>query len=296
MTRPLLILSLALGLASGVAAQPIGITVDTLDWMAADSQVVVRAVVVDSVHEEDDTQRHWDTVVIKVRETLKGPHKPFHTFVIRNWYSSDPKELARWKKAEQEVLIFLVKSWRFGEKASLYELTPCRNSLQGVIELAPDAKTATGGERIAYTLDMKNLTDPKAILKYTRSAIIAAEKIRDLRAHAFQSVESPGWVTRVVPVDERLERQARQWVTSDDPKWREQGAKALRYFKSDESVAALKKLLADPGYTTTDTGPDGQSTERHRLYYVRQAAFVSLKELGIEVPEPVLREPLPPKD
>jgi len=32
-----------------------------------------------------------------------------------------------------------------------------------------------------------------------------------------------------------------------------------------------------------------------REYQVRQAAFASLRELGIQVDEPVLREPLPRK-
>jgi hypothetical protein len=91
MGRLLLVLVLALGPVAGAGAQPIRITVETLDWMAADSAVIVRAVVIDVAHEVDDSKTGWDTVVVKVRETLKGPHKPFHTFAIRNWRSTDPR-------------------------------------------------------------------------------------------------------------------------------------------------------------------------------------------------------------
>jgi hypothetical protein len=72
MSRPLLVLSLLLFFASDVRAQPLFYTVETLDWMAADSQVVVRAVVVDFVDEVDGAKQKWNTVVIRVRATLKA--------------------------------------------------------------------------------------------------------------------------------------------------------------------------------------------------------------------------------
>ena len=45
--------------------------------------------------------------------------------------------------------------------------------------------------------------------------------------------------TRIVPVNANLERHARRWTLSDNDKLREQGAIALKYFKSDENIAAL---------------------------------------------------------
>ena len=53
-------------------------------------------------------------------------------------------------------------------------------------------------------------------------------------------------IERIVPIDERLERQARRWIDSDHAEWRVQGAAALRYFRSDRTIAALK-ALADEG-------------------------------------------------
>jgi hypothetical protein len=296
MGRPLLVLALALGPAAGAGAQPIRVTVETLDWMAADSEVIVRAVVIDVAHEVDGAMTEWDTVVVKVRETLKGRHKPFHTIAVRNWRSTDPEELSRWKKTGPDVLVFLVPSDKqLGEKVALYPLMARQASLGGLIELAPEAMTPTGGERYVYTLDLKNLREPNEILDSCRGAIAAAEKFKPKRSHAFTAVEPPGWVTRVAPVDERLEAQARRWAASDDPRWREEGARALQYFKSAAAVAALKKLLDDPAHSVTDTSPGGTAVGKHRHYYVREAAFASLKELGVRVPEPVVRAPLPRK-
>src|SRR5947209_5772361 len=233
MARPLLVPSLALCRATEAGVQPIGVTVETLDWMAADSEVIVRSVVIDVVHEVDASKTEWDTVVVKVRETLKGRHKPFHTFAIRNWYSTDPEELSRWKKSGQEVLVFLVPSDKaLGAKVALYRLTARKASRGGLIELAPAAMTPTGGKRYVYTLSLKNLWEPKEILDSCRDAIAAAEKFKPKRSHNFTAVEPPGWVTRVAPVDERLEAQARRWVASADPCWRQEGARALQYFKA----------------------------------------------------------------
>src|SRR5689334_20538464 len=110
MWRPLLVLSLGLVLASEVRAQPLFYTVETLDWMAADSSVVVWAVVADFAQEVDGSKQKWNTVVLKVRETLKGRHKPFHTYVIpdrdsKHLPNADQEELLRWKKTEQELLV-----------------------------------------------------------------------------------------------------------------------------------------------------------------------------------------------
>ena len=227
---------------------------------------------------------------------MKGGHKPFHTFVIQNRRSIDPEELSRWKRSGQEVLVFLVPGDKqFGEKVALYQLTARKAALEGLIELAPAAMTPTGGERYIYTLSLKNLREPKEILDDCREAIAAAAKFEPKRAHSFTAVEPPGWVTRVVPVDARLEAQARKWVASDDPRWREEGARALKYFMSDATVAALKKLLEDSAHDVADQGPGGKDAAKHRHYYVREAAVASLKDLGIRVPEPVVREPLPQK-
>ena len=300
MSRPLLVLPLVLVLASEVRGQPLFYTVETLDWMAADSQVVVRAVVVDLVQEVDGSKRKWITVVIKVRETLKGQHKPFHTYVVPDW---DHHEVLRWKKTERELLVFLADTkpvnigarW-WGEKAALYERT-LRNGYGSVIELTAPAKLGTNIAHLGeiYTLDLQDPTEPKKILQYTRDAIAATEKVKQLRQHHLIWPRGAATFTRVVPVNELLERQARKWIGSDDPILREEGARAFKFFKSDDNVAALKKLLKDPSFVTHQKHEGERIIETHRTYQVRAAAFDSLKALDVEVPEPVLTELLPRK-
>jgi hypothetical protein len=306
MSRPLLVLSLVLVLASEGRAQPLFRTAETLDWMAADSQVVVRAVVSDFAQETDGSKQKWNTVVLKVRETLKGQHRPFHTYVVPDQSPNyqpdrDRDDLLRRKKTGQELLVFLDDSkrpdlgvwWR--DQARFYDLAP-RSASYFLIELAAPAEPAAGPLPKVYTLDMQDPTEPKAILDYARGAVAAAAKVKQARPHKFRwprgSAEN---IDRVVPVDERLERQARRWVESDDPKWRWEGARALACFKSDENVAALKKLLKDPAVVTHVRQEGERIIETSREYEVRQAAFAALKALGVEVPEPVLREPVPPK-
>jgi hypothetical protein len=175
MPRPLLVLSLLLFFASAVRAQPLFYTVETLDWMAADSQVVVRAVVVDFVDEVDGAKQKWNTVVIRVRATLKGKHKPFHTYVIPDWGHD---KLAGWKKTQQELLVFLADTrapdasnqwWnKWNKKAALYELT-LRSGSWSVIELVTAAKPRSHFEKV-YTLDLQDPTDPNEIVEYTRTA------------------------------------------------------------------------------------------------------------------------------
>jgi hypothetical protein len=297
LSRPLLVLPLVLFLASEVRAQPLFYTVETLDWMAADSQVVVRAAVVDFVQEVDGSQRKWITVVIKVRETFKGRHKPFHTYVAPEW---DHHEVPRWKSTERELLVFLADAkpvnlgarW-WGEKGALYELTP-RNGYGSVIELTAPAKLGRNLAHLGkvYTLDLQDPTDPKTILQYTRDAIAANEKVKPLREHHLVWPRGAATFTRRVPVNVLLERQARRWVVSDDPTLREEGARSLKFFKSDENVAALKKLLTDTSFVSEREQEGARAPEAHRVYRVRAAAFDSLQALGVQVPEPVMREPL----
>ncbi len=300
MSRPLLVLPLVLLLAAEARAQPLFYTVETLDWMAADSQVVVRAVVVDYVREVDGPKRKWITVVIKVRETLKGQHKPFHTYVVPDW---DHHEVPRWKKTERELLVFLADTrpanvgarW-WCEKAALYDLT-LRNSYGSVIELTAPAKLGTNIAHLGkvYTLDLRDPTEPKKVLQYARDAIAANKKVKRLREHHLVWPRGAATFTRKVPVNELLERQARRWASSDDQFLREEGARALKFFKSDENVTALKKLLTDGSVVTHQKQEGARIIETHRTYPVRAAAFASLKVLGIEVPEPVVTEPLPRK-
>lgn len=298
-----MILASILLLVSGGAAraQPMRYTVETVDWMAADSQVVVRAVIVQLDQEVDADKKKWNTVTLKVRETLKGQHRPIHTYVVPDW---SHHEISRWQKTEQELLIFLADTklpdkfpWTgqiradhvdWNAKAKVHPLT--LRSGYGVIELKEPVSHGKnlGHREQVYTLGVPDAKEPRKVLEAVREAIAVAAPVKELRAH---HVEWPlRFFTRVVPVNANLERHARRWILSDNTKLREQGAIALKYFKSEENISALKRLLNDPAIWAENAWEDGRVIERHNVYFVRAAAFASLKELGDEVRKPTLKE------
>jgi hypothetical protein len=235
-SRLLIVLPLLFFPAGNVRGQPLHYTVETLDWMAADSHVVVHGVVVDFVQETDAAKKKWITIVLKVRETLKGRHRPFHTFVCPD---DDNYDAPRWKKSEAELLVFLAATkpvgagniW-WGEKAAAYDLT-LRRSYNSLVELSSPVKM---GKNLAqhgkiYTTDLQDPSEPKPVLQYTRAAIAAQANAKELRAYHLDWPKGVVTYTRVVPVNELLERQARKWITSDDPKLKAEGARALKLFE-----------------------------------------------------------------
>ena len=288
-------------LTSVAVAQPLFTTVETLEWMAADSPVIVRGVVLNFERKVDETGNNLfrDTVVIKVRETLKGQHKPFRTLRIDNW--SLGTDLHRWKKSQHELLVFLTDRFK-GKKLNHNQLAP-RNfcyERSAMIELTVKEKLPSlenkSRLRKWYTLDLKDLRARKEILKRTRVAIADARKIKCLRAHKVHwPKSSAGNIIRIVPAGSQLEREARRWVQSDKPRLREEGAKALGLFPSKKNVTVLKKLLEDPAYKYQFKQVGNRYIKTGREFFVRRAAFASLKKHGIKVPEPVFHVPMPKK-
>jgi Leucine Rich repeat len=102
--------------------------------------------------------------------------------------------------------------------------------------------------------------------------------------------EKPGELRVTVPADERLERRALDELRSPDFRRREEGVRALRYFKSDENIARMKALLGDTLFAyLTDPASHNRGHEIHR-YDIRRAAYEALKCWGVHVPMPVIDE------
>jgi hypothetical protein len=100
-----------------------------------------------------------------------------------------------------------------------------------------------------------------------------------------------GHLVLSVPADGRLEKRAWDYLRSENFSTRAEGARALRYFKSDENVARVKPLLKDPGRYIREHAEEGKGSEA--VYVVRYAAYETLKAWGIDVEKPVLREDVP---
>ncbi len=280
-------------------SQPLFYRVESLEWMAADCPVIVRGSVVDFVREVGQRGDVWDTVVLKVKETIKGQNRPFHTFVLNNLVYCESLRL--WRNSGREILVFLDRSRRvdtevYDDQAGpllAYEFTPrfVSQGRQAIIERPGPGNPAI--ERLAYTMDLKELTTYDAILRHVRDDVVAARALDSRRSYEVRWPKGSENIDRMVPVDRRLETLARAWARSDQQGLREEGAKALGCFKSDEVVAILKGLLEDPSYESRFEQRGREAIETEREFRVRQAAFTSLKDLGIPVTEPLLRVRLP---
>jgi len=318
--RWLLFLGVTGMLTASAEGQPQFNRIDSLEWMAADSKAIVRAVVVDVTREPADHDwEFWDTVTVEVLETLKGTPRAKVTFVVNTLRSDE--ELARWKQQRQELLLFLVEGKLLREQGANYarhELAPRPHWKRSSIELG------SGATPHVLTMDFGALTDPKPVLERTRAAIAATAKAGQVGKHVVRRPVSSwrgAYVYLTVPADRRLETEARRWIESPDdsmPKtdepaatsvddssrlcnawWpmttkalRAEGIKALRHFKSDENVALMKSLLDDPA-SYRHTVEEGEWTAiRRREYFLRQEAFTTLKQWSVEVAQPVLAEEL----
>lgn len=106
----------------------------------------------------------------------------------------------------------------------------------------------------------------------------------------------------IVPVDEKLQELGRRWCISGSSTQRAEGAQALRHFKNDRNVEILKPLLNAPSTSeaTRSRSVPGKAelelVSRKKVYYVRSAAFESLRALGANVKRPVLEELLEGRD
>jgi hypothetical protein len=198
--------------------------------------------------------------------------------------------LAGWKKRGSRLL---VAESRGGPN----EFTNSNVSFITIIELAPDTLEV-------LTEDMQLLRNPADVIR------IAKETVRRMpatvrRIQTFQLVvpyeivrgtklalppEKPGELRLTVPADERLEKRALEEIRSKDYLKREEGVRALRYFKSAENIVRMKSLLGDPLYGSLGDPASHNRGIEVRRHDIRRAAFEALKCWGVHVPTPVIDE------
>jgi hypothetical protein len=271
-------------------AQPVLESVDSIEWMAVDSSVVVRGTIVAHKSEEEPQGLVWHTVTFRVDETLKGRHRPTIQFVVAT--NTIEKQLPTWKQTGRPVLAFLEESRYVVSRTRLrrfarFPLSPRKGWSKGsFVELDPDVRPG------AYTLDLKPITRTDEILRATREAVAAPPAPAKLCSYWFDLPHAVGWTRLSVPIDARLEAKALQWIRSDDKDVRREGASALVLFPSDANAAILMGLLDDPA-SWDFVIHEGAREREERVYSVREEATSVLKAWGYEVPRRVLREPIP---
>lgn len=160
-----------------------------------------------------------------------------------------------------------------------------------------------GSEDLAVlTADLTLLRQPGDVVKIAQQAIGRMPGV--LRIETFRLVVpreivggtswadyygTGGYLRLEVPVDDRLEKRARDYIQSKDYSHRAAGARALRYFNSEENVRRVKALLDDCEWAYSRHAEHNDGVEV-RTYGVRKAAYDTLEYWGIEVEPPIFRE------
>lgn len=284
-----LILSLAVALAMvapRAAVAEINMA-DSVEWMTADADRVVRGQVAAVAIRSGPGQAGWYDVTMQVAEALKGASAAQVVVAI----PQGAAEPLAWQAGHAELLLFLVDGKRRVTDDPAY----------GQAALA-----LRRGERAAVVLDGASvgpLFDRRFAVLDRRGPVLAAVRAAAAstatRAHridlpfdapAFQALYGGSAVWFYLPVDAQLEKLARTWIASTDVLRREEGVAALAYFPTAANRRSLARLLADPGFATVS----GSTQPPVRRFLVRQQAHQVLTQWGVRHATPVIEQPVGP--
>jgi tryptophan-rich sensory protein len=264
---------------------------ESLAWIVADSDLIVRGTIAKVEAFKDEQETAWEQATVQVNETIKGKTAGPPTFLVR--CVGTKEKPSKWQQEGVELLLFLVKSRRYESLDPDYRKIDLALRLWGsqLSFIRSNNKPQTG----LFTMDFNALKRRNDILKAVRSAAAYRPDNRPpehrvevpFESEVYRTLYSGSSVRLVVPADERLALRARQWLKSEDREARQQGALALSFFKSPEHIDLLRPLLSDPAYLTTTRGE--VST---RVYYVREAAFKTLSDWNVDVETPVIEVPV----
>lgn len=251
---------------------------DSIEWVTADSEVVVRGFAESTAKVGDG----WD-VTFQIVETVKSGVKGVIHVGVGSWLKPD-----EWVAKKTDLLLFLVPPSRDPDHKSFaalpYVLRPTHGSGTPAVPL---------GTTQVYLADFGTAITPTDVLAAvrasSRSRATTSQRIDvPLGSAAGKALYGGSSVWMQVPVDAQLEKRANVWMTDSNAQIRVQGVQAIGHFRSADNIARVTKLLADPG-TWTETGDAG----KFRVYPVRKAADEALTAWGISHARPTTREPLP---
>lgn len=252
-------------------AQPIFGHATSLELTVLDAEVVLIGKIDRVAVKGEDT-----TVTVSVEETLKGPgeHKDKVTIHLgTNIWGTD-----HWKADPKRKL--LTANWK-----------DSRLHGNGIIELTEKR------ELPVVKADFSVLWKPDEILREARQILAArpgVARVYSIRLDGPPELVKIGnWrggagVKVTVPVSPELLRYALQQIKENGSN-RTESVRALRYFRSEETIALCKKLLKDSKWAYLRHPINNNGVEVRR-YLGREAAYENLRAWGIKVEKPVLEE------
>jgi len=291
-----LLMTVVLFLSTGLAHSEINI-VDSLEWMAMDSPLIVRGKVVGLQETKGPGTVIYRDVVIEVEEWLKGKFQGKNlTIRLRGYTTYDAEAL----KANGHSCLFFLARGKAEDRKPLEGWWVPRDHWQSIVDLEEPKRVYTG--------DMTRPKNAEEILKITKE-YAAREKPGPgvgspnifkpqggyLRlpiapdAEFFREVFCGSACYLNVPAEEKYRPIAMKLAKSHDIKERRRGADMLRNYPGPETVKLLTALLADPYESRWARGPD----ELVKIVYpARLAAYDALIALGEKPEKPVVeRQP-----
>jgi hypothetical protein len=253
-------------------AQPLFLHDVSLECTVTNADTVIVGVVEEVVKGPEFTG-----VTIAVEETLKGEHRDRVQVNL-------PAAMASRSRTDSSARVLVALRADAATGASLIDLAG----------RGPEVLTA----------DFRVLKQPDDLVHAARAAIRQMPGVRRVetfpRVVPFRVVAgtrwekvygSGGYALLEVPADERLAEWALRATLSKSVQEREEGARALRFFRSDANVERVRSLLADPTWAHGHRAEDNLGNEV-RVYTVRQAAYNTLTYWGVKADKPLIREEL----
>jgi hypothetical protein len=136
----LVVATACLGAGDDLHAQPVSASTASVEWMAANSSSIVRGVIDEiSVHDPHDAFHRYQTVSVRVLETIKGPPSDRLQFVHDGDFG--PVRIGKLLEDRQPLLLFLndwPRSRRFHRSTGGYAYTRFPYVVEAVVVLTPD--------------------------------------------------------------------------------------------------------------------------------------------------------------
>jgi hypothetical protein len=221
----------------------VGYDAPTLEWLVGRSDVIVRASVAEVSKHPLPDNRAWNTVTLKLHETLKG--KPPETIQFADHSLASDRRYEGWKDAGREFLVFLLQNPQYqpGKKEleARFPLTPWGEGWT-MFRLGPpvgEEKSWTPLPAALFRSNLDVLEIPAEILEATRRAVTVGgsgaprmHKLSLPRSVMQWSGRSGDVNDLTVPVDSHLETLAKELIHSPDDVLSKRGKSTAR--KEDE--------------------------------------------------------------
>ncbi len=242
--------------------------VPCLDTLAITSPQVLIGKIVDV--QDLKTKENGSEVEVKVDRQLKGGAVDTRVKIVVEGVGKPT--LVSWRDAGSQALFF------YG-----YARTPTTP------RYGPNAISLSDPGLKVLTADMRVLNDPQEIVRATVNAIESHPVGNPVPIVTFwltdQASRSLGHADQAhcycitsVPVDKSLEQLAKNEIVSGSGTERENGARLLVNFPTPANIELLRSLLTDP------------AVSQFHYYFVRAAAYDSLRRIGVAVAEPIVRD------